>query len=85
MISKPFEPALPLVNKNVTVPNLILRGVGFFGGTYTDSSVVPSTGRRHRDIRGVHAAFGSPFFYPMRLATANYFDALDSAAARPDC
>ncbi len=78
--SKPFEPALPLVNKNVSVPGTTLRGVGFVGGTYTDSSVVPLTGAAVEDIRGVHAVFGSPVFYPMRIAIANYFDALTSAA-----
>ena len=78
--SKPFEPALPLVNKNVSVPGTTLRGVGFIGGTYNDSSVVPLTGAAVEDIRGVHAVFASPVFYPMRLAIANYFDALTSAA-----
>ena len=80
--SQPFEPALPLISKNVTVPGMTLRGVGFMGGTYTDQSVVPLTGAAATELRGVHAPFSSPVFYPMRIASPNYFDALGNGATR---
>jgi hypothetical protein len=83
VITNPAEPALPLESRDVTPPpnsNVVLRGVGFRGGTYTDSTVIPLTGAPTTDLRGVHAPFVSPVFYPMRLATPNYFGALSGGA-----
>ena len=49
--ANPVEPALPLVIKNVTVPNKVLRGVGFRGGTYTDTpGIVPLTGAATTEV-----------------------------------
>jgi hypothetical protein len=31
------------------------------------------TGAPTTEIRGVHTSFSSPYFFPMRLATTNYF------------
>ncbi len=76
--TNPAEPAVPLVSKNVTVTGKVLRGVGFRGGTYTDSTVTPLTGAATTELRGVHTPFSSPVFFPMRLATVNYFDALSN-------
>ncbi|MBI3745680.1 MAG: choice-of-anchor C family protein [Chloroflexi bacterium] len=82
--SKPFEPTLPLVSKNVTAPDQTpLRGVGFWGGTYTDTpGITPLTGAATTDLRGVHTSFSSPVFYPMKLVNANYFDALGGGSTR---
>ena len=81
--SNPVEPALPLVIKNVTVPNKVLRGVGFRGGSYTDTSgtlanphIVPLTGAATTELRNAHVSFESPVFFPMRIVTPNYYDAL---------
>ncbi len=75
--TKPFEPTLPLISKNVSVGGASLRGVGFWGGTYTDeASVIPLTGAATTELRGVHTSFSSPVFYPMRMTNANYFDVL---------
>ncbi len=74
--TNPSEPALPLDVQNVTVPNQVLRGVGFRGGDYTDTTVIPLTGAPNTEIRGVHVPFASTVFYPMRPWTVNYFDAL---------
>jgi hypothetical protein len=76
--SKPAEPAVPLEQLDVTAPDpsLVLRGVGFRGGAYTDQTVVPLTGAPTTELRGVHVPFVSPVFYPMRLATPDYFGAL---------
>ena len=80
--SQPFEPALPLISKNVTVPGKTLRGIGFMGGTYTDQRVTPLTGAAATEIRGVHAPFSSSVFYPMQIANPNYFDAFGNGATR---
>jgi hypothetical protein len=79
VITNPAEPALPLAKVNVTPvdASLVLRGVGFRGGTYTDvNGIVPLTGSPTTELRGVHTPFLTPVFFPMRLSTLNYFGAL---------
>ncbi|MEO6712908.1 MAG: DUF642 domain-containing protein, partial [Mycobacteriales bacterium] len=79
VVVNPAVPALPLAKINVTStdPSVVLRGVGFRGGKYVDSAgIVPLTGAATADLRGVHVPFGSSTFFPMKLATANYFGAL---------
>jgi len=79
VVTNPGEPAIPLEARDVTVPGKVLRGVGFVGGTYTDQTVLPLTGAPadpDTQLRGIHAGFNSPLFFPMKLTTANYFDAL---------
>jgi hypothetical protein len=78
VVSNPAEPALPLAVLNVTPTDssIVLRGVGFRGGTFTDSTVVPLTGAPTTELRGVHAPFVSPVFFPMRLSSVSYFGAL---------
>jgi hypothetical protein len=79
VVTNPAEPALPLVARNVSATNnnLVLRGVGLRGGTYVDTpGIVPLTGAPTTELRGVHAPFVSPVFYPMRLWSPNYFGAL---------
>src|SRR6185295_15432742 len=81
VLTNPAEPALPLQAVNVTPTNgaLVLRGVGLLGATYSDSTVLPLTGAPTTELRGVHTPFSSPVFYPMRLWTSNYFNALAGA------
>jgi hypothetical protein len=79
VVTNPDEPAIPLETRNVTVPNEVLRGVGFLGGSYSEETLVPLTGAPadpQSQIRGIHRGFASPVFFPMRLWTPNYFDAL---------
>ena len=78
VVSNPAEPALPLTAINITPTDgsVVLRGVGFRGGTYTDSTIVPLTGAPTTELRGVHVPFVSPVFFPMRTWTVNYFGAL---------
>ena len=78
VVSNPAEPALPLAAVNVTPTDasVVLRGVGFRGGTFTDSTVIPLTGAPTTELRGVHAPFVSPVFFPMRLSSVSYFGAL---------
>jgi hypothetical protein len=85
VVTNPGEPALPLESRDVTVTGKVLRGVGFRGGTYSDQIVTPLTGapaHPEEQIRGVHPGFASPVFYPMRLWTPNYFDALTGGPTR---
>ncbi len=82
VVSNPVEPALPLAIVNATpTENVVLRGVGFRGGSYTDSTVVPLTGAPTTELRGVHVPFVSPVFFPMRTWTVNYFGALGGNGA----
>jgi CSLREA domain-containing protein len=77
VVANANEPVLPLTLKDVTVPGTVLRGVGFLGGSYSDLlDVAPLTGAATTEIRGVHAPFQSPVFYPIRPWRVNYFDAL---------
>ena len=79
MVTKPSEPALPLdaVNVTPTDPNVVLRGVGFRGGTYVDSApLLPFSGAPTTELRGVHVPFNSPVFFPGRMWSPNYFGAL---------
>ena len=71
-------PALPKQIDDVTSENdEVLRGVGFFGGTYTDASgVTPLTGAPTTEQNGIHTDFTSPVFFPQKLATINYFGEL---------
>ncbi len=87
VLANPGEPILPLEVRNVTaptapVPGLILRGVGFRGGTYSDQSgVLPLTGAPTTELRGIHAPAFYDVFYPIRPWNANYFDALVAGGA----
>ena len=80
VVTRPGEPVLPLELRNVSVPNMVLRGIGFQGGSYTDYSVAPLTGAPTTEVRGVHPPFSTDVFFPIRMWNANYFDVL----ANPD-
>ena len=82
VVTRPGEPALPLVAVNVTPidAKMVLRGIGFRGGSYTDvAPMFPFSGAPTTELRGVHVPFVSPTFYPARLFTPNYFGALSGA------
>jgi CSLREA domain-containing protein len=77
VVANPAEPVLPLTFKDASVSGTVLRGVGFRGGSYTDlANVAPLTGAPTTEIRGVHAPFQSPVFFPINPWRINYFDAL---------
>ncbi len=79
-LSTPGAPILPLYAAGVTPgagnAGYVLRGIGFLGGRFTDSSVTPVTGAPGTELQTSHTSFGSPTFYPTQMWTANYFDAL---------
>ena len=71
-------PVLPLQVVDATVPNKVLRGVGFVGGSYTDTAgVTPLTSDVATLIGSTgQPAFTSSFFVPAQVWRTNYFDAL---------
>ena len=82
VVTNPAEPALPLLAVNASSTNAaqVLRGVGFRSGSFTDTAgILPLTGAPTTELRGVHAPFVSPVFYPMKLWSPNYFGALGAA------
>ncbi|HYO42618.1 MAG TPA: CSLREA domain-containing protein [Candidatus Limnocylindrales bacterium] len=82
-VTKPFEPALPLIARNVSAPGLVLRGIGLRGGTYADEAgVVPLTGAAATEVNSAHTAFTSPTFFPVSVARPNYFGALAGGETR---
>jgi len=81
-VTNPGAPALPLEVENVTVAGTALRGVGFRGGLYTEEDTLPLIGAPTTEIRGVHAPFLSDVFFPVRLWSVNYLDALGGGATR---
>jgi CSLREA domain-containing protein len=83
VVTNPVEPTLPLEAPNVSVTGTVLRGVGFRGGSYTNrADILPFGGAPTTEIRGVHAPFVSPVFYPIRPWNVNYFDALTGGGTR---
>ncbi|MET0205286.1 MAG: C25 family cysteine peptidase, partial [Casimicrobiaceae bacterium] len=79
VMSKPAEPALPLAVVNVTPDDatLVLRGVGYRGGKYADSTpLFPFSGAPTTETRSAHVSFLSPVHYPATMWTPNYFGAL---------
>ena len=77
VVSNPVEPTLPLEMVNLSVPNTVLRGVGFRGGSYTDlTNILLLSGAPTTEIRGVHAPFQTDVFYPIVPWRINYFEAL---------
>ena len=73
----PAEPTLPLFDGNVTVPGQVLRGVALRSASYTDTDgITPLTGAPATEIHSVHTPFVTPAFFPGKIATVNYFDAL---------
>jgi hypothetical protein len=80
VVSKPAEPVLPLSLKNVSVAGTVLRGVGFRGGTYTDTpDVRVLTGAATSEIRGVHPVFRSSILFPVQPWQVNYYAALTNS------
>ena len=79
--TSPGAPALPLARSNVSVADQVLRGVGFWSGSYTDTpTVTPLTGAPATELNGVHYTFASSTFYPERLGTVDYFGGLSDGS-----
>ena len=79
VLTTPGAPVLPLYAKGAKAAGTggyLLRGVGFTGGRYADSTVTPLTGAPGTELQSAHTSFNSPTFYPAQMWSANYFDAL---------
>ncbi len=62
--TSPGAPTLPLATTDVSVPNKVLRGVGFLGGTYTDQmGITPLTGAPATELNNPHSPFVSSAFF----------------------
>lgn len=86
-LNSPTQPVLPLVvlnanptnNPNAPGPPPVLRGVGFRGGTYTDTpNVLPLTSAPATELNAAHATFQSSVFYPVVPWSVNYLQSLVS-------
>jgi hypothetical protein len=76
-VARPGEPIFPTQSFDVHVANLILRGEGFLGGTYSDTAnVTPLTTAVGTETSVGHPAFYSSVFYPTQVWTANFVDAI---------
>jgi hypothetical protein len=83
VVVNPAETVLPLEERNVSVADTVLRGVGFRGATYSDTpSVRPLTGASAVELRTPHVPFSSSAFYPIRPWSVNYYEALGGRATR---
>ncbi len=83
VVARPAEPVLPQEQLNVSVAGKILRGVGFRGGSYSDSAgVTPLTSAATTENSRAHPAFYTDFFYPSQPWSANYYNAVDGGITR---
>jgi hypothetical protein len=79
IVSNAGEPVLPLDTFNATVvgSNLVMRGVGFLSGSYTDfAGRIPLVGAPTTEVSAVHFDFLSFVHYPQQLWSVNRFDVL---------
>lgn len=75
--ARPYQPALPLNTDGAGAADLMLRGVGFRGGAYSDlAGSIPLSGAVTTEAATAHTGFGSPVFHPERVAGVSYTDAL---------
>jgi hypothetical protein len=74
----PGGPVLPVQTYDVNVANGTLRGVGFFGGSYTDQAGTnPLTGDPATETGNPQVVpFASPVFFPQTGWNPNYFGTL---------
>jgi hypothetical protein len=73
-------PALPKQIEDVSVQGATLRGIGFRGGAYTDTTgLLPLTGAPAIEGATPNTTFESEFFFPQSLTAANYFGTLGSS------
>ncbi|MEQ8858666.1 MAG: hypothetical protein RIC56_08460 [Pseudomonadales bacterium] len=80
LIINPGEPVVPRRSLDVTLPGESLRGVGFRGGAWTNTpDIIPLVGAATTELRAPQTRFASLDFYPMRLARANYYDAISGS------
>jgi parallel beta-helix repeat protein/predicted outer membrane repeat protein len=83
VVARPAEPIYPLERRNVDVPGYILRGVGFYGGNYTDNeNIIPATSAPTTENSRARPAFFSDVYYPSELASPNFVDTVGGGSDR---
>jgi CSLREA domain-containing protein len=83
IVTNPVEPFLPLEVRNVTVPGMVLRGVGFRGGTYKEKpNILPLTGAPTTEAVALHLSWQTDFFHPIQMWNANYIGTLIDGQTR---
>ncbi len=83
VVANALEPIFPKQTDNVSVDGVILRGVAFRGGAYTDQEgVIPLTSAPTTETSRAHPSFNSDVFYPSQVWLSNYFDAIDGGLTR---
>ena len=66
VVTNPGAPTLPLEIDDVTVSGKVLRGVGFRGGSFTDTpGVTPLTGAPATELNAPHSPFVSDGVLPV--------------------
>ena len=77
-LASPGTPVLPLELYNVAISGQSLRGVGFRGGTWSDTSnYTPKISSPATDtFTSLTGTYRSPVFLPIRLGSVNYLGAL---------
>jgi hypothetical protein len=81
VLADPGSAVVPVEIDNVNVASHALRGVGFWGGTYTDTTVpLPLTGDPVTQTSAPTQPFSSSEYYPQRISNPNYFGALHTGA-----
>ncbi len=78
VVAHALDPIFPLQLYNASLPNQVLRGIGFRGGSFTDlPNLTPMTVAPSTENSVAHPAFFSDVFYPTQVWSANYFDTVD--------
>ncbi|HET7037421.1 MAG TPA: choice-of-anchor Q domain-containing protein [Thermomicrobiaceae bacterium] len=78
VVVSPLAPVLPFVSQSAAGPSgTIVRGVGFFGGHYTDlPGVSPLTSSVVTEQSSTHLPFHSSYLYPAQPWALNYLGLL---------
>ncbi|MHB1988939.1 MAG: Ig-like domain repeat protein [Acidimicrobiales bacterium] len=78
VVADPGGPVLPVQTNDVNVAGETLRGVGFWGGSYSDQAVTsPLTGDPATEVgNSAVSPFSSPVFFPQTMWNPNYFSTL---------
>ena len=80
--SDPGQAVVPVQIDDVNVKGQTLRGVGFWGGSYTDSTTAPPlTGDPVTQTQPLTPPpFSSATFYPTKITNPNYFGSIDTGS-----
>jgi hypothetical protein len=79
VVANPFEPIYPKAIYSVGVNDLVLRGIAFREGSYSDEiGVTPLTTAPTTETSTANLSYNTEVFYPTQTWSPNYYDALIS-------